>query len=89
MNPTSPTDAVSHLTPERWERADRQLVRKALAEFSHERLLTPEEFAMSCLNRLQLRDNEGMVDLQYPAGALQLVGTLSNPIARFARAAKR
>ncbi|MFE5600223.1 IucA/IucC family protein [Streptomyces coelicoflavus] len=35
-------DAVAHLTPEHWERADRLLVRKALAEFTHERLLTPE-----------------------------------------------
>ncbi|MFE9684105.1 IucA/IucC family protein [Streptomyces sp. NPDC006285] len=39
------------------------------------------EFALSCLNRLQLRDNEQMVDLADPAGALQLVGTLKNPIA--------
>ncbi|WP_328496168.1 IucA/IucC family siderophore biosynthesis protein [Streptomyces sp. NBC_00414] len=38
------------------------------------------EFALSCLNRLQLRDNEQMVDLSDPAGALQLVGTLKNPI---------
>ncbi|MER7191866.1 IucA/IucC family protein [Streptomyces flaveolus] len=35
-------DAVTHLSPERWERATRLLVRKALAEFTHERLLTPE-----------------------------------------------
>jgi siderophore synthetase component len=35
-------DAVAHLSPERWERANRLLVRKALAEFTHERLLTPE-----------------------------------------------
>ncbi|WP_411098305.1 desferrioxamine E synthetase DesD [Streptomyces sp. x-45] len=36
-------DAVAHLTPEHWERANRLLVRKALAEFTHERLLTPEQ----------------------------------------------
>ncbi|MEW1545787.1 IucA/IucC family protein [Streptomyces tsukubensis] len=35
-------DAVAHLTPELWERANRLLVRKALSEFAHERLLTPE-----------------------------------------------
>lgn len=35
-------DAVAHLSPERWERANRLLVRKALAEFAHERLITPE-----------------------------------------------
>ncbi|MFH9040003.1 IucA/IucC family protein [Streptomyces sp. NPDC017966] len=39
------------------------------------------EFALSCLNRLQLRDNRQMVDLTDPSGALQLVGTLKNPIA--------
>jgi len=42
-----------------------------------------EDFALSCLNRLQLRNNREMVDLQDPAGALQLIGTLQNPIARF------
>ncbi|MFJ9583935.1 IucA/IucC family protein [Streptomyces acidicola] len=36
------SDAVAHLSPERWERANRLLVRKALAEFAHERLITPE-----------------------------------------------
>jgi len=41
------------------------------------------EFALSCLNRLQLRNNQQMVDLADPAGALQLVGTLRNPIAEF------
>ncbi|WP_371665312.1 IucA/IucC family siderophore biosynthesis protein [Streptomyces sp. NBC_01241] len=40
-----------------------------------------EEFALSCLNRLQLRNNEQMVDLTDPSGALQLVGRLKNPIA--------
>ncbi|MGW1398590.1 IucA/IucC family protein [Streptomyces sp. NPDC002405] len=39
------------------------------------------EFALSCLNRLQLRDNRQMVDLADPSGALQLVGTLRNPLA--------
>ncbi|GGZ23171.1 IucA/IucC family protein [Streptomyces poonensis] len=39
------------------------------------------EFALSCLNRLQLRNNKQMVDLADPSGALQLVGDLKNPIA--------
>ncbi|QGV80528.1 IucA/IucC family protein [Streptomyces ficellus] len=43
-----------------------------------------DEFALSCLNRLQLRNNKQMVDLSDPSGALQFVGTLVNPIARFA-----
>lgn len=40
-HPTSPRDAVSHLTPERWEQANRLLLRTALAELSHERLISP------------------------------------------------
>ena len=43
-----------------------------------------DEFALSCLNRLQLRNNQQMVDLPDPAGALQLIGRLDNPLARFA-----
>lgn len=43
--------------------------------------LFTEEFALSCLNRLQLRNNQQMVDLADPSGALQLIGTLTNPIA--------
>ncbi|MCI0382871.1 IucA/IucC family siderophore biosynthesis protein [Streptomyces sp. CNQ085] len=43
-----------------------------------------DEFALSCLNRLQLRDNRQMVDLADPSGALQLVGSLKNPIAPYA-----
>ncbi|MFJ6082872.1 IucA/IucC family protein [Streptomyces sp. NPDC092369] len=41
------------------------------------------EFALSCLNRLQLLNNKQMVDLADPAGALQLIGNLKNPIAGF------
>ncbi|MGO4750317.1 IucA/IucC family C-terminal-domain containing protein, partial [Streptomyces sp. 2MCAF27] len=41
------------------------------------------DFALSCLNRLQLRNNQQMLDLADPAGALQLIGTLENPIARY------
>jgi siderophore synthetase component len=41
------------------------------------------EFALSCLNRLQLRNNRQMVDLADPSGALQLAGNLKNPIAEF------
>ncbi|MFJ8003420.1 IucA/IucC family protein [Streptomyces fagopyri] len=48
--------------------------------FAQYDLFAPE-FALSCLNRLQLRDNRQMVDLTDPSGALQLVGTLRNPIA--------
>jgi siderophore synthetase component len=40
-----PDTAVDHLTPEHWEAANRLLVRKALAEFAHERLLAPARLA--------------------------------------------
>ncbi|MFF0299605.1 IucA/IucC family protein [Streptomyces sp. NPDC004562] len=50
------------------------------AKFERYDMFVPE-FALSCLNRLQLRNNRQMVDLTDPAGALQLVGTLKNPIA--------
>ncbi|MFG2196169.1 IucA/IucC family protein [Streptomyces sp. NPDC048639] len=63
---------------------DYQASRPELAErFARYDLFT-EEFGRSCLNRLQLRNNQQMVDLEDPAGALQLIGTLQNPIARFA-----
>ncbi|MEU6949071.1 IucA/IucC family siderophore biosynthesis protein [Streptomyces sp. NPDC046316] len=42
-----------------------------------------ETFALSALNRLQLRNNRQMVDLSDPSAALQLIGDLVNPIARF------
>ncbi|HEX6443771.1 MAG TPA: IucA/IucC family siderophore biosynthesis protein [Streptosporangiales bacterium] len=45
--------------------------------------LFAERFPLSCLNRLQLRDNRQMVDLQDPAGSLVFAGTLANPIARY------
>ncbi|MFJ3302556.1 IucA/IucC family protein [Streptomyces sp. NPDC086549] len=54
-----------------------------LAEKFREYDMFAPEFALSCLNRLQLRDNRQMVDLADPSGALQLVGTLRNPIAGF------
>lgn len=47
--------------------------------------LFAEEFQLSCLNRLQLRNNKQMVDLADPAAALQLIGNLKNPVAPFAR----
>ncbi|WP_406436228.1 IucA/IucC family siderophore biosynthesis protein [Streptomyces sp. NBC_00631] len=51
-------------------------------KFERYDLFAPE-FALSCLNRLQLRNNRQMVDLADPSGALQLVGTLRNPVAGF------
>lgn len=52
------------------------------AKFARFDLFAPS-FQRSCLNRLQLRDNEQLIDLGDPAGSLQLVGELTNPVAGF------
>ncbi|MET8163006.1 IucA/IucC family siderophore biosynthesis protein [Streptomyces sp. NPDC005329] len=61
-------DAVSHLSPERWEKANRLLVRKALAEFAHERLFTPEEKD----GRFVVRSDDGLTYYRFTAVRLAL-----------------
>ncbi|MBF4992636.1 IucA/IucC family siderophore biosynthesis protein [Arthrobacter gandavensis] len=39
------------------------------------------DFARSCLNRLQLRNNQQMLDIADPSGGLQFSGRLANPLA--------
>lgn len=51
-------------------------------KFAKYDLFTPE-FTRSCLNRLQLNNNQQMIDLQDPAKNLQFIGTLKNPIAEY------
>ncbi|WP_410784958.1 IucA/IucC family protein [Kribbella sp. C-35] len=59
---------------------DYQAATPELAEaFAKYDIFAPE-FALSCLNRLQLRNNRQMVDLTDVAGSLQFVGTLQNPL---------
>ena len=41
------------------------------------------DFELSCLNRLQLRNNQQMLDLADPSGGLQMAGRLANPLAGF------
>ena len=53
------------------------------AEFARHDLFAPD-FELSCLNRLQLRNNQQMLDLADPSGGLQMAGRLKNPLARFA-----
>ena len=60
---------------------DYQREHPELAERFEQHDLFADEFALSCLNRLQLRNHRQMVDLQDPAGSLQLAGTLANPLA--------
>ncbi|MGW3338303.1 IucA/IucC family protein [Streptomyces sp. NPDC001009] len=68
-------DTVAEITRE-YQTANPQLAEK----FEQYDMFAPK-FALSCLNRLQLRNNRQMVDLADPSGALQLIGTLQNPLA--------
>jgi siderophore synthetase component len=52
-------------------------------QFAMHDLFAPD-FELSCLNRLQLRNNQQMLDLTDPSGGLQMAGRLKNPLARFA-----
>ncbi|MFE5394883.1 IucA/IucC family protein [Streptomyces sp. NPDC056568] len=61
-------------------RAYQESVPELADKFERYDMFAPE-FALSCLNRLQLRNNKQMVDLADPSGALQLIGTLKNPLA--------
>lgn len=40
-NTVSPQQAIRHIQSDVWAKANRQLIRKAITEFSHERLITP------------------------------------------------
>jgi len=42
--------------------------------------LRAPDFDLSCLNRLQLRNNQQMVDLTDPVGALAFAGRIANPL---------
>ncbi|MET7838041.1 IucA/IucC family protein [Streptomyces sp. NPDC055059] len=63
------SDAVTHLSPERWAEANRLLVRKALAEFTHERLLTPESLGD---DRYSVRSDDGATEYRFTARRLRL-----------------
>ncbi|MGM8849997.1 GNAT family N-acetyltransferase [Salinicola halophyticus] len=51
-------------------------------KFARFDLFAPE-FTLSCLNRLQLRDNRQMIDLADPSKNLQFAGSLANPITAY------
>ncbi|RFC74174.1 IucA/IucC family siderophore biosynthesis protein [Streptomyces sp. AcE210] len=63
------SDAVTHLSPERWAEANRLLIRKALAEFTHERLLTPEPLGD---DRYSVRSDDGTTEYRFTARRLRL-----------------
>ncbi|MFI0239056.1 IucA/IucC family protein [Streptomyces sp. NPDC016845] len=62
-------DTVTHLSPERWAEANRLLIRKALAEFTHERLLTPEPLDDG---RYVVRSDDGTTRYEFSARRLRL-----------------
>lgn len=45
--------------------------------------LFADRFVRNCLNRLQLNNNQQMLDLLNPEQSLQYIGELDNPLARF------
>ncbi|NTJ44213.1 IucA/IucC family siderophore biosynthesis protein [Agrobacterium larrymoorei] len=45
--------------------------------------LFADRFVRNCLNRLQLNNNQQMLDLLNPEQSLQYIGELENPLARF------
>ncbi|MDP9693291.1 UNVERIFIED_ORG: siderophore synthetase component [Arthrobacter globiformis] len=68
-------NSAAHLTPERWAAANRHLVRKALAEFSHERILVPEPVSDSSGNGdggFRVRSDGGTAEYRFAARILQL-----------------
>ncbi|WP_299004215.1 GNAT family N-acetyltransferase [uncultured Shewanella sp.] len=54
------------------------------AKFEQHDLFAPE-FTLSCLNRLQLGNNQQMINLSDPSENLKFAGNLINPIAQFKR----
>ncbi|MER5443763.1 IucA/IucC family siderophore biosynthesis protein [Streptomyces sp. NPDC002790] len=62
-------DAATHLSPERWAEANRLLIRKALAEFSHERLLIPEAISGG---RFSVLSDDGLTRYEFTARRLRL-----------------
>jgi siderophore synthetase component len=52
------------------------------AKFEEHDMFAPE-FLHSCLNRLQLANNQQMVNIADPASSLKMAGHLTNPIAAF------
>ncbi|MGW9404080.1 IucA/IucC family protein [Arthrobacter sp. NPDC055585] len=72
-DPTSVTDpalqTTAHLQPGLWAAANRHLVRKAIAEFSHERILTPAALTPGCY---ELVSDDGSTSYRFQAQVLAL-----------------
>ncbi|RMI39217.1 IucA/IucC family protein [Streptomyces triticirhizae] len=75
MTPTA-QDTVAHLNPEHWAQANRLLIRKAIAEFSHERLLTPKQQPDG---RYAVHSDDGSTAYRFAARHLSLDHWLIDP----------
>lgn len=75
-------DYRAEVLPKGSELADSDSASLELAAAFAKHDLFAAEFDLSCLNRLQLRNNQQMLDLTDPSGGLQFSGRLANPIRR-------
>ncbi|MBD7996289.1 IucA/IucC family siderophore biosynthesis protein [Arthrobacter sp. Sa2CUA1] len=62
-------DGTAHLNPERWAAANRHLLRKAIAEFAHERILLPRAIGPG---RYELTSDDGSATYRFEADILAL-----------------
>ncbi|GGD73038.1 IucA/IucC family protein [Caballeronia grimmiae] len=70
-----PADAAHHLTPEVWERANRMLIRKAIAEYAHELIVEPRRLADEASDgyaRYELESDDGTRVYRFEARLLAL-----------------
>ncbi len=72
-NIVSPQQAIAHIQPQTWATANRLLVRKALAEFSHELLLQPElQNASEGWNSYVVRTDDQQIEYRFKAKEMAL-----------------
>ncbi|WP_083521620.1 IucA/IucC family protein [Arthrobacter luteolus] len=67
--PVPAANPSAHLTPQRWAAANRHVLRKALAEFAHERILAPRTTAPG---RYELTSDDGGATYRFEADVLEL-----------------
>ncbi|MER2137173.1 MAG: IucA/IucC family protein, partial [Arthrobacter sp.] len=69
VEPLTLNRETGHLTPERWSAASRHVIRKALAEFSHELILRPEPAGPGSY---RLTSDDGAATYTFEADVLEL-----------------
>ncbi len=67
-----PAKIASHLTPDAWEKVNRLLLRKAIAEYAHELIVEPERIASHGDGKYQLFSDDGTVRYTFEARELAL-----------------